>query len=114
MENTKQQIDITEFGEIEKKLEIKYGTIIEVEDVPKSSKLIKLKVDLGNDDIRTVVTNIKPRLSHPQYLVGHGSFFVTNLKPAQLMGIESQAMIMPIEYDNSFIWLKSMNGSKLI
>jgi methionyl-tRNA synthetase len=114
MENEKQQIDFIEFLEIEKKLEIKYGRINSVEDVPKSDKLIKLMVDFGNDDIRTVVTNIKPRLTVPSYLVGQGSFFVTNLKPAKMMGIESQAMILPAEYEGSFLWPNSMTGTKLI
>jgi methionyl-tRNA synthetase len=114
MENEKQQIDFIEFLEIEKKLEIKYGRISSVEDVPKSSKLIKLVVDFGNGDIRTVVTNIKSKLSEPASLVGQGSFFITNLKPANMMGIESQAMILPAEYQGSFLWPNSITGAKLI
>jgi len=114
MENTKQQIDFNEFLEIEKKLEIKYGKITSVEDVPKSDKLIKLMVDFGDGDIRSVVTNIKPRLAVPSSLVGQGSFFVTNLKTVKMMGIDSQAMILPAEYDGNLLWPLTMRGSKLI
>lgn len=113
MEN-KEQIDFAQFLEIEKKLEIKYGRIIESEEVPKSDKLLKLKVYFSEDDIRTVVTNIKPQLSHPQYLTGQGSFFITNLKPSKMMGIESQAMILPQQYGDSFLWSNSLTGAKLL
>jgi len=113
-ETIKEQIDFNDFLEIEKKLEIKCGRITSVEDVPKSEKLIKLTVDFNNGDIRTVVTNIKPRLANTSYLVGQGSFFVTNLKPVKMMGIESQAMILPLEFAGSFIWPSSLTGSKLI
>lgn len=113
MEN-KEQIDFAQFLEIEKKLEIKYGRIIESEEVPKSDKLLKLKVHFSEDDIRTVVTNIKPQLASADALTGNGSFFVTNLKPSKIMGIESQAMILPQTFDGKFVWPQSISGAKLI
>jgi len=58
----KELIEFSEFLEIQNKLEIKVGQIINVEDVPKSNKLIKLTVDFGNET-RIVVTNIKPLLN---------------------------------------------------
>jgi len=58
----KDLIEFSEFLEIQKKLEIKVGQIVNVEDVPKSNKLIKLTVDFGTET-RTVVTNIKPILN---------------------------------------------------
>jgi tRNA-binding EMAP/Myf-like protein len=59
----KQEITYEEFLDIENKLEIKSGMIIDISDVPKSNKLIQLKVEFdAENDIRTVVTNIKPRL----------------------------------------------------
>jgi hypothetical protein len=58
----KDLIEFSEFLELSAKLEIKVGKITEVEDVPKSSKLIKLTVDFGTET-RTVVTNIKPLIN---------------------------------------------------
>ena len=55
----KEKIVFKEFLEIESKLEIKIGRVVEVNEVPKSDKLLRLSVDFGPDDIRTVVTNIK-------------------------------------------------------
>jgi tRNA-binding EMAP/Myf-like protein len=117
----KDLIEFSEFIEIQKKLEIKIGQIINVEDVPKSNKLIKLTVDFGTET-RIVVTNIKPLLnlkdSHIQANLrgtlgiavslddkGHQALlnkklaFITNLKPVTMMGIESTAMIMPGEIE---------------
>lgn len=91
----KELIEFSEFLEIEKKLEIKIGKITQVEDVPKSTKLIKMQVDFGTES-RQVVTNIKPKLAFEcTELVGMQFAFITNLKPVNIMGIESTAMIMP-------------------
>ncbi len=104
----KELIEFSEFLELSAKLEIKVGKITEVEDVPKSSKLIKLTVDFGTET-RTVVTNIKPLintcesvplgLGMNRSLVDKSFAFITNLKPVTMMGIESTAMIMPGEVE---------------
>jgi methionine--tRNA ligase beta chain len=104
----KDQIEFAEFLEIEKKLEIKVGTILTVEDVPKSNKLLKLKVKFGTEE-RTVVTNIKPHLTDPKGLENREFLFITNLKPVTMMGIESTAMILPGELNG--IGLITINGS---
>lgn len=114
MVEVKEQITLDQFFEHSSKLEIKYGRVTNTELVPKSEKLIKLTVDFGNGDIRTVVTNMKNELPDPFYLTGQGSFFVTNLKPGKLMGIESQAMIMPLKFNESLIWPNSMSGAQLL
>lgn len=97
----KEKIGFKEFLEIESKLEIKIGRVVEVNEVPKSDKLLRLSVDFGPDDIRTVVTNIKPYLVHPGILLDNNLAFVTNLEPVKMMGIESTAMILPGEIENS-------------
>ena len=101
----KDKIEFTEFLEIEKKLEIQVGTVRLVEEVPKSEKLLKMTVFFSENDIRTVVTNIKPLLaaswSEPRALENHSFLFVTNLKPVKMMGIESTAMILPGELEKS-------------
>jgi methionyl-tRNA synthetase len=98
----KDKIEFAEFLDIQSKLEIKVGEIKTITDVPKSDKLIKLEVDFGEDQFRTVVTNIKPSLGedYVSTLTGRRLLFVTNLKPVKMMGIESTAMIMPGFYDD--------------
>lgn len=100
--NMKDKIEFSEFLDASSKLEIKTGKIISVTDVPKSDKLIKLEVDFGEDTPRVVVTNIKTSLgeNYVDKLEGYSFLFITNLKPVKMMGIESQAMIMPGELEN--------------
>jgi len=89
----KNQIEFSQFLEIEKQLEIKIGQINEVERVAKSDKMLKMTVSFGHDDIRTVMTNIGNKVNSDD-LKGKKFPFITNLKPAKIMGIESAAMIM--------------------
>jgi tRNA-binding EMAP/Myf-like protein len=125
----KDLIEFSEFLEIEKKLEIKIGKVTNVEDVPKSNKLIKLTVDFGTET-RTVVTNIKPLLNPTDdqisvnlrtslgmsmSLVDKKFAFITNLKPVTMMGIESTAMIVPGEIESGNVVTMSGNlGTKLL
>jgi methionyl-tRNA synthetase len=88
----KPQITFDEFLEIESKLEIKIGQITEAELVPKSYGL-KLTVDFGNGDIRTVFTNIG-KTSYPEQLTGLTMPFITNLAPSVIKGVNSEAMII--------------------
>ncbi|MEK6828790.1 MAG: methionine--tRNA ligase subunit beta [Nanoarchaeota archaeon] len=112
----KEQIDFNEFLEIEKKLEIRYGTIVEVEKMEKSDKMLKLLVDFGTEK-RTVMTNIGNRLDRTSFLVGIQFPFIMNLKPANIMGVESSAMIMICEDEEGKIQWPAIgfkNGSKLL
>ena len=101
----KDKIEFSEFLELEKKLEIRVGTVTHVEEVPKSSKLLKLTVKFG-EELQTVVTNIKPQLTNPKSMENKELLFITNLKPVVMMGIESTAMILPGELPN----LVTVNG----
>ncbi len=74
------------------KVELRVGHVIEAESVPKSDKLLKLQVDLG-DETRQIVAGIGKSYA-PQTLVGKKVAVVANLKPVKLMGIESQGMIL--------------------
>ena len=96
----KEKIDFKDYLDIASKLEIKSGKIVKVSDVEKSDRLLKLEVDFGEDTTRTVVTNIKNILPETGYVLERNTYlFITNLKPAKMMGIESQAMIMPGEIE---------------
>lgn len=72
---------------------IKVGTVVEAEEVPKSSKLLKLKVDLGEESPRQIIAGIREYYS-AESLVGTQVCVVANLKPAKLMGMVSEGMIL--------------------
>lgn len=76
-----------------KKIELKIGKILTVEKVEGSEKLLKLAVDFGEEAPRQVVSGIA-KSYEPEVLVGKEFVFVTNLEPRNIMGLESQAMIL--------------------
>ncbi len=82
------QITIDEFF----KVQLKTATVLTAERVPKSDKLIKLQVSLGTEQ-RQIVAGIGKKYE-PDQLVGKTIVIVANLKPAKLMGIESQGMVL--------------------
>jgi methionyl-tRNA synthetase len=82
------QITIDEFS----KIQLKTATVLSAERVPKSEKLVKLQVDLGHER-RQIVAGIGKKYD-PSELVGKTIVIVANLKPAKLMGIESQGMVL--------------------
>lgn len=76
------------------KLEIKIGTIKSVEEVEGADKLLKLMVDVGEEDLRQIVSGIKSYFSDPQSLVSLQCPFITNLEPRTIRGLESNGMIL--------------------
>ena len=74
------------------KVELRVAKVLEAEAVPKSKKLIKLLVDVGTEQ-RTIVAGIAEAYQ-PDQLVGRTIVIVANLKPAKLMGIESNGMVL--------------------
>ena len=92
-EPTLPQITIDDFF----RTDLRIAEILTAEAVKKSKKLIKMTVSLGNET-RTVVSGIA-QYYRPEDLVGKHVIFVANLKPAKLMGIESQGMILAASKD---------------
>ena len=78
---------------------LKIGTVVEAEEVPKSKKLLKLQVDLGEEKPRQVVAGIKDFYS-AESLVDTQVCVVANLKPAKLMGILSEGMLLAAKDEN--------------
>ncbi len=74
------------------KVDLRVGKILEAERVPKSDKLIKMRIDIG-EETRQIVGGIGKAYS-PEGLVGRTVVVVANLKPVRLMGIESQGMVL--------------------
>ncbi|MBV6469810.1 MAG: Methionine--tRNA ligase [Nitrospirae bacterium] len=82
------QITIDDFM----KIQLKTAKVLSAERVPKSEKLLKLQVSLGTE-LRQIVAGIGKKYE-PDALVGKTIVIVANLKPAKLMGIESQGMVL--------------------
>lgn len=91
------QITIDDFM----KVELRTGKILEAEKVKKSKKLIQLKVDIGTET-RQVLAGIAESYE-PEDLIGRTVIIVANLKPAKLMGIESQGMVLAASNDGKIL-----------
>lgn len=74
------------------KSDIRIGTILEAEKIPKTKKLLKLKVDIGLE-VRTIVSGIAESYS-PEEVVGQQVSVIINLAPRKIKGVESQGMIL--------------------
>ncbi|MDP4277847.1 MAG: methionine--tRNA ligase [Bacteroidota bacterium] len=105
LQDTKKQNEVNEFKaapaksnidyELFSKMDIRIGSILEAERVPKTSKLMKLKIDTGIDQ-RTVVSGIAEQYK-PEEVIGRQVCILVNLEPRNLRGIESQGMILMAE-----------------
>lgn len=83
----KPEIEYDEFA----KVDLRVAKILAAEPVPKSTKLVKLRIDIGEE--RTIVAGIGKDYQ-PEELVGKSIVVVANLKPAKLMGVESHGMLL--------------------
>ena len=87
------------------KLDIRLGTITEAEKVPKTKKLLKLKIDTGIDQ-RTVVSGIAEYYK-PEDVIGKQVSVLVNLSPRKIKGIESQGMIlMAVDANNELSFIQ--------
>jgi methionyl-tRNA synthetase len=97
----KEEIQYDDFA----KMDIRIGTIIEAEKVPKSKKLLKLKVDDGLKQ-RTILSGIGEYFQ-PENIIGQQVSFLANLAPRKMMGMESEGMILMAEdKDGSLAFIK--------
>jgi tRNA-binding protein len=79
------------------KLDVRVGTIRAVEDVPGSSKLVKLRVDFG-DHSRAILAGLKSERADPREIEGKQALFVLNLEPKRMAGEVSEGMLFDIGY----------------
>ena len=77
------------------KLDLRVGTVLECEKVPKADKLLRFLIDDGLDK-RTIVSGIA-KMYKPEELIGKQVVFIANLEPRKLKGIESQGMLLSAE-----------------
>ncbi len=88
----KPEIDYEEFA----KVDLRAGKVLDAEPVPKSNKLLKLKIDIGEE--RTIVAGVGKDYK-PEDLIGKTIVIVANLKPVKLMGVESYGMLLATDTD---------------
>jgi methionyl-tRNA synthetase len=76
-----------------KRVQLRVGTVTAAEPIKKADKLLKLQVDIGEGEARQIVAGLARKFA-PEDLVGRQVVVVANLRPAKLMGVESQGMIL--------------------
>src|SRR5688572_29434814 len=91
------------------KVELRVAKVLEAEAVPKSKKLLKLKVDTGADH-RTIVAGIAEAYQ-PEQLIGRTIVIVANLQPAKLMGVESNGMVLAASPEGGLPMLVAVDPS---
>jgi tRNA-binding protein len=79
------------------KLDIRVGTILIVDEVKGSNKLVKLTVDFG-DHSRVILAGMKQERSNVKEIEGQQALFVVNLEPRKMMGEISEGMLLDIGY----------------
>ena len=74
-------------------VEMKVGKVLSVDDHPNADKLVVLRVDVGEEQPRTLVAGLKGHYSGEE-LAGKSVVVVTNLEPVRLRGVESNGMLL--------------------
>lgn len=84
------------------KIDIRVGTILSVEDLSGSDKLVKLIVDFGNHK-RTILAGLKRERENPREIEGRQALFVVNLAHKKMLGQLSEGMLFDIGYADGLI-----------
>ena len=84
------------------KIDIRVGTVISVEDIKDSNKLVKLSVDFG-DFLRTILVGMKDERENPKEIEGQQALFVVNLAPKKMAGELSEGMLFDIGYADGIV-----------
>lgn len=83
-----------------KKVDIVVGKILSAEKVPDTDKLLKLSVDLGEENPRQIVSGISLYFPDCSVLIGKKCMFVANLEPRTIRGLESNGMILAVSTED--------------
>jgi len=78
-------------------VDVRAGTIVRVDEVPKSDKLLRLTVDFG-DHSRQILAGMKQERATPSEIVGRQALFVVNLEPRKMMGEVSEGMLFDLGF----------------
>ena len=90
------------------KLDIRVAKIIGTEPIEGKSRIIKGRIDLGNDDTRDVIIG-GAQYFQPEDIVGKTVIVIANLEPKKMAGVESNAMLLAADVDDKPFWL-TVNG----
>lgn len=91
-------IDLEHFN----KIDIRVGTILRVEDVPGSDKLVKLTVSFGDHE-RTILAGLKQERENPEEIEGKQALFVINLPQKKMLGQVSDGMLFDLGYADGLV-----------
>lgn len=100
------------------RIDVRVGTIVSVEDLTGSDKLVTLIVNFG-DHTRRILAGIKQERSNPRELEGKQALFVVNLEPKKMMGEVSEGMLFDIGFSDGLLPLLAIpeqpvpNGSRV-
>jgi tRNA-binding protein len=83
-------------------LDIRVGTILAVDDVPKAARLVRLTVDFG-DHRRVILAGLKQERADPKEIEGRQCLFVVNLEPRSIMGQLSEGMLFDIGHADGLV-----------
>ena len=86
------------------KLDMRIAKIIGTEPIEGKSRIIKGRIDLGNDDQRDVIIG-GAQYYQPEDIVGKIVVVITNLEPKKMAGVESNAMLLAADVDDKPFWL---------
>lgn len=90
--------------------DLRVGTVLECERVPKADKLLRFLIDDGTDRPRTIVSGIAKSYPDPAALVGRQVLFIANLPVRKLRGIESQGMLLSAENKDGSLVLAGISA----
>ncbi len=96
-----QEVSIEEFS----KLNLRVGKIVKAESIPKSKKLVKLVIDIGNGELRQAVAGIAPYYALDK-LEGMRVIVITNLQRRQIFGVKSEVMVLAAEDEKTVALLQ--------
>lgn len=95
MSNIKENIKMSDLD----KIDIRVGTILSVEDIEESDKMVKLVVDFGKFE-RTILVGMKKEREDPSETTGKQALFVVNIAPRKMFGESSEGMLFDIGYED--------------
>ncbi len=93
-----------------KKVDLAVGEILSAEKVPDTDKLLKLSVNMGEEQPRQIISGIALYFPEPEKLVGKKCMFVANLEPRTIRGLESNGMILAVSNDEGKFSLLEPNA----
>ncbi|MEA2092556.1 MAG: methionine--tRNA ligase subunit beta [Patescibacteria group bacterium] len=95
-----------------KKVDLRVGRVVQAEKVEKSDKLLKLMIDIGEEEDRQVLSGIAKSYD-PEDLIDKNIILVANLEPRSIMGFESRGMVLAIGTENGVVLVSSEKETDL-